>query len=165
MVQKPDPGAGSPFPGLKFAGELDDLNEIPLEVTMADRYEGYLNTRVLDLFNPLVNGKLLHLRFIPDPQAGEVIMVPSQSDKEYGATPLNYTPTTNGAEVNLRLAIKRMRFPIMKGRTYTFPVSTRTAPNGQVYPVLVVKDAENRPTRRPRQRPAAAENAAPAQQS
>lgn len=165
MAEKPDPHVGSPFPGLSFAGELDDMNETPLEVTMSERYEGYMNFRTLELFEPLVSGKLLFLRFLPDVEQGEVIMVPGSSANEYGATPVNYTPTLNGAEINLRLAVKRMRFPVMKGRTYTFPVSTRRAPDGKVYPVLKIKEAESRPTRKVRQNGSASAEAAPGQQS
>lgn len=142
-----DPRVGSPFAGLAFAGELDEFQTQLLEVTMTDRWKGYLNQRVLNEFNQLYPGRLAFLRFIPDPDQGMVIMVPTANGSDYGAMPVEYTDTENGAFVNVRLAVKRCNVVTIRGRTHVFPVTRRTGGDNKPYLAFVVKDAATRPSR------------------
>lgn len=142
-----DPKAGSPFPGLTFCGELDDLESQEMEVTMTEGWRGYINNRVLTKLNRLHPGTLTHLRFLPDPDTGTVIMVPAANAEEYGSVALEYGPTLNGAAINLRLAVKRMQIRSVKGRVQVFRVVERVAPGGQTYLGFIVKGAETRVAR------------------
>jgi hypothetical protein len=139
--------AGSPFPGLSFAGELDDLASLPMEVTISDKWVGYINGRVLANLNELHAGRLSHLRFLPDKAEGHVIIVPGEQG-EYGAEKLEYSPTENGATVNLRLAVKRFDLAKQTGRNRVFEVFEKKAPDGSTYLAFLVKDSETRPARK-----------------
>lgn len=150
-----DPRVGSPFPGLTFAGELDDLQTLPMEVTMTEDWKGWLNGKVLNEAKTIYGGSLTHFRFLPDVGAGQVVLVPARDEKEYGAVAVQYSPTMNGAEVNLRWALKRFPYKWPKERVYAFPVVTRTAPNQRQYLALVVKDPAARPARKRSASPAA----------
>ncbi|MFZ5824555.1 MAG: hypothetical protein ACOY94_09525 [Bacillota bacterium] len=143
-----DPTRGSPFPGLKFAGELDDLQDLKEEITMNEDWTGYLNQLVLNKLNENHPGRLSHLRFLPDPSTGIVILVPAQSPDEYGATEIRYTETENGALVNLRRAVQRLKVQKLAGRIRVFPVVARTAPDGKTYLAFVVKNSKSRPARK-----------------
>lgn len=138
---------GSPFPGLNFAGELDDIEELANEITMTEDWLAYLNRRLLVMSNANHPGRLTHVRFLPDIETGEVIMVPCGKD-DYGAEELKYSETENGASVNLRLAVKRFRLQKQSGRVRVFPVTERKAPDGQVYLAFVVKNSGTRPARK-----------------
>jgi len=111
-------------------------------------WEAYLNGKVMAEQTKLYPGHLAFLRFLPDPELGMVVIVPAKSEKEYGAVPLQYTGTLNGAIVNLRLALKRMEFEPQKGRQFVFPVIQRPSPQGQTYLAFLVKGAQGRPARR-----------------
>lgn len=76
-----------------------------------------------------------------------VIMVPTANANEYGAVPVEYTETENGATVGIRLAVKRCNVKAQKGRTHVFPITRRAAPDGKVYLAFVVKDAATRPVK------------------
>lgn len=143
-----DPHANSPFPGLSFAGEWDDLSELKMEIAMTEDWQGYLNRLVLVKQNELFPGRLNYVRFLPVPEAGEVIVVPADDPEEYGATEVKYTETETGAWVNLRLALKRLRVNKLQGRVRIFKVVERTAPNGKVYLAFVVKNSTTRPARK-----------------
>ena len=143
-----DPSKGSPFPGLIFAGELDDLANQKLEITMTEDWVGYLNQRTLVTLNANHPGRLSHLRFLPDPDQGMVIMVPAQGESEYGAVEIRYTGTEHGAEVNLRRAVQRLKMQKQAGRIRVFPVVERTAPDGTTYLAFVVKNSKTRPARK-----------------
>ncbi|HEY3367721.1 MAG TPA: hypothetical protein VGK74_21905 [Symbiobacteriaceae bacterium] len=143
-----DPQAGSPFPGLTFAGDLDDLEGLPLEVTMNDLWIGFLGQKMMVELNRLHPGRLAYLRFIPDTAAGMVIIVPGTSSTEYGAVEIQYSETENGAQANLRQALLRLKVVRQPGRVRIFPVITRQAPDGNSYLAFVVKDSATRPARK-----------------
>ncbi|HLN62692.1 MAG TPA: hypothetical protein VK464_14190 [Symbiobacteriaceae bacterium] len=139
--------AGSPFPGLTFAGELDDLEDLEFEVTMTERWLGYLNLRVVQELNRLHPGRISHLRFLPDTAEGVVIIIPA-GEKEYGACELGYSDTENAATVNLRRAVKRFKLEKKAGRVRVFPVIEKNAPNGDKFLAFIVKNTETRPAKR-----------------
>jgi hypothetical protein len=145
---KPDPTKNSPFPGMKFAGPLVDLESLALEITLNEEWLGYMNDRVLKRINDLHGGRLAYLQFLPDEATGDVIMVPGASEKDYGAMEVKYSPTENGAFVNLRLAVKPLKIKKLRGRVRVFPLVERLAPNGKIYLACVTKDAETRPTQK-----------------
>lgn len=142
-----DPFKGSPFKDLAFAGELDDLMEVAREITMNEKWQGYLNQRVINELNTRYPGRLSHLRFIPDKEQGMVIILPA-SEGDYGAVELDYTSTESGAFINLRLALKRFTLQKQENRVRVFTITERQGDDGQGYPAFVVKNHETRPTRK-----------------
>ncbi|HYF95850.1 MAG TPA: hypothetical protein VD969_26835 [Symbiobacteriaceae bacterium] len=135
----------SPFPGLTIAGEMDDLLELPLEVSMTEKYAGYFNARVLAEFNRLYSGRLAYLQFVPDPATGDTIMLPAADEKAYGAVAVDYRPTENAAVINLRLPMKRLNVFPQPGRVHLFPVIERKAPDGKVFLAFATKGATTKP--------------------
>lgn len=141
-----DPKA-SPFPGLTIAGEHDDLVDLPNEITMTEDWIGWLNQLLLSNINENSPGRLSHVLFVPDTEAGEVIIMRCNHNN-YGATEVKYTETENGATVNLRLALKRFKLQKQPGRIRVFPVTERKAPDGQICVAFSVKNSETRPARK-----------------
>jgi|GEM_PF-2530355 len=139
----------SPFPGLRWATSADDVTSMKMEMTMSEKNEGYLNLRLLSALSSGFSGRLTHLGFIPDPENGQVIMVPLPARQAGvdGVEELKYSDTENGATVNLRLALLQMKVEPKKGRVIAFPVVTRTAPNGVDYLALDTRALTTRPSR------------------
>jgi len=143
-----DPSDGSPFPGLSFAGPLDDLQDHALAITMRWNWRGYLNVRVLGELNQRFAGRIRYMRFLPEPERGLVIIIPTCDSREYGAIPVDYEARGSGAMVSLRRAVMPFGLTRQCDRNYVFPVKTRTAPDGRVFLAFQVPDAETRPVRR-----------------
>ncbi len=120
-----------------------------LEITMTEENEGYCNLRTLLAVGANYSGRLTHLAFLPDPAEGHVIMVPVPASMAGvdGVEALKYSATENGATVNLRLALLQMKVERKKGRVISFPIVTRTAPNGVDYMALNTKALKTRPSR------------------
>lgn len=147
-----DPTKGSPFPGLSFAGELDDLQELGREVTMTEDWLGCFNLPLISLLNINHGGRVSYLRFLPAPDEGIVIMVPCSKD-DYGAMELKYSETEKGVLVNLRLAVKRFDLPRQAGRVRVFPVVDRQAQDGKTYLAFDLKNGTTRPARKLKKEP------------
>ena len=135
------------FPGLTVAGELDDLMSLPYEIPMTEDWLGYFNLRVLDAVTTYYGSKQNFFRFVPDPATMEVIILAARDEQEYGAQPVKYVETENGAYVSLRLPLKQLKVNKLAGRVRTFPVMTRTGADGKTYLAFSVKNATNRPVR------------------
>lgn len=138
----------SPFPGLTFAGELDDLESAPLEIPMNADWIGYINVRILAMIQALISYQLRYLRFLPNVEEGCVILVPTKDAQAYGAEEVKYSETEKGATVNLRLAVKRFNLQKSKDRVRIFAVFEKKAPSGERFLAFRVKESGTRPARK-----------------
>lgn len=142
-----DPFVGSPFKGLSFAGANDDKLDVPREVTVNDKWIGYMNVRVLGEVQQHHGGRITHLRFLPDTVTQTVTMVPGVQI-DYGAVAVDFTDTEAGATVNMRLALKRFELQKHPNRVRVFPVIERVGDDGRTYLALDVKNSTTRPTKK-----------------
>ncbi|HWI62183.1 MAG TPA: hypothetical protein VNT75_10125 [Symbiobacteriaceae bacterium] len=135
------------FPGLTVAGDLDDLMSLPNEIAMTEDWLGYLNLRVLATAIEYYGAKPNFVRYVTDPVTMEVIIIHAKDENEYGAQPVKYVETENGAYINLRLPLKQLKINKLPGRVRTFRVTMRSGADGKPYLAFSVKDAKNRPVR------------------
>lgn len=158
MTKKPDETAAAlqpepfqtaeAFPGLVIAGELDDLNGLPKEVTMTEDWMLYMNAWVMSELGATYEPRPAWLRFLPDPATKDVIVLPAKDGNEYGAQEVRYVETENGATVNVRLALKKLQVPRLPDRVRIFPVITRKGNDGKMYVAFSVKDGSTRPVQK-----------------
>lgn len=149
-VPMPDLAAlnASPFPGLFVSGELDDLESLPLEVVVTDKWVGYFNQRIIADLNQRHPGRISYVRLVPDVAEGMVIILPAKDENEYGAVAIDYTDTEAGASVNVRRPMQKLKADRVEGRLRVCQVVTRQAPNGDEYLAFVVKGSTTRPARK-----------------
>ncbi len=141
----------SPIPGLTIAGP-DDLKALqPQEVHMDDRWLVYLNAKVLEMLGASSRRRISHVRFVPDVSGGLLYILPCRAE-DYGATPLTYTPTGNGARVSLYLALRRFDLPREKGKVRAFEVRMRPVMGSGTFLALDVRTSRLIPSARGRRR-------------
>lgn len=148
-AQQPVNGQYDPaFPGLIVAGPLTDYNSIPLEVTVDELWTMYLNARVLDGIAEYCGPRPVLVRFLPDPAAGEVIILNAWNENTYGAQPIKYVETENGAYVNVRLPLQQLHVDRIPDRVRIFPIKTRVGGDGKNYLAFSIKDGSTRPVKK-----------------
>ncbi|MDF2630358.1 MAG: hypothetical protein K0R39_4189 [Symbiobacteriaceae bacterium] len=133
------------FPGLEVVGELDDVLKQPLEITMTEDWKAYLNAHVMMEAAKFYTGRITHVRFLPDQANSQIIMLQAQSEKEYGATKVEYSETESGTIVNLRQPLQKLGVKRMEGRVRSFPLVIRTGADGKEYLALTLVGAGSRP--------------------
>lgn len=148
-IQVPGPDRTvAAFPGLVVAGELDDLQDMPLEVSMTDDWLAYFNLRVMTEAGRLMVGRINYVLLVPDPVAGQVMILQAKDKDQYGATEVKYVETENGAWINLRLAMKQLGVSRQKDRVRIFPVTFRPGADDKKYLALSIKEGVSRPVQK-----------------
>lgn len=144
-----DPTKGCPFPGLSYAGPMDDVKAMDLEIPMSESWLGYLNERLMmELQRLHPNHPLRYVQFVPDVAGAQTMIVPAADEHAYGAVKVEYSPTENNATINMRTAVQAHRLPVLKGRTRVFQVTFRKGSDGKEYLAVMINDRESRPAQK-----------------
>lgn len=133
------------FPGLEVVGEQDDVLKQPLEVTMTEDWKGYMNEHIMMHVAKYYVGRIIYWRFLPDPVNSQIIFVQAQSDKEYGATKVEYSETESGTTTNLRQPMQKLGVKRLVGRVRSFKLVVRIGADNKEYLALTLVDSTSRP--------------------
>jgi len=125
---------------------MDEIAELPLEITVDEDWVGYCNARVVTRMRELHEGPMTHLLLVPNSAEKWVALVPTADGDAYGAVSLAFTETENAAKVNVRLGLRGVKVSKLKGRVRVYALKEVAAPNGRSYLAIDTSRSSSRPT-------------------
>ncbi len=138
----------------------DRIDRLPLSVTLNQDYLGYSNTRTTRCVDSLARGLVSHVKFIPMPNDGWVIMLAAQPN-ERGAEPFVRIAGRRTGTVNLRDALSAFSLRFSSNRKLRLPVQPLTLekPGSEPRKVALILVKETRTEKRRRRQPRPADAA------